>query len=258
MNITVLGIELHPITWGDWLLPAPFAGRPRWSAGDFNAGRSPSSSVFSFGRNKRPHLGIDIGSAADYGKYIGSGANGVVVRISKTYFSGAGRFVQVAHNVDGHLTYSYYIHLASVRVKVGQYVSKGQIVGTMGGSGYGRNKYYTPHLHTEIWQYVLRPRRNGADRTHIDPERIYFGSGSNKKGYPRSMRSDVIELQGYLNSLGAGLKVDGSFGQRTLRAVKEYTGPPALPAQIIGIPPGTYVGVSDDGQTDTSITLELA
>ncbi len=256
MNITVRGIELRPITWDDWSNPAPFAGPPTWMAGDFNAGRSPSSSLFRFGRNKRPHLGIDIGKSHRYGDGILAGAEGVVVRISKTYFSGAGRFVQMAHNVEGHLTYSYYIHLASVAVKVGQRLSRGQRLGTMGGSGFGRNKYYTPHLHTEIWQYVLRPRRNGADRTHKDPELVYFGSGSGKKGYPRSMKSDVIALQGYLNSLGAGLTVDGDFGPRSLQAVKQYTGsgpvtPPPPPA-IIGIPPGRYVG------TEASIEIELA
>lgn len=258
MNITIRGVELPPITWADWENPASFAGGPTWSAGDFHAGRSPSSAFFVHGRNGRPHLGIDTGNGEqDYGKFIGAGAEGVVAARSFTYLSGAGRWVKVGHNVEGHVTYSYYMHLSSISVSVGDRVSQGQIVGKMGGSGYGRNRYYSPHLHTEIFHYLLNPSRNGSDRVHIDPELIYFDSPSNKKGWPRSMSSDVKELQGTLNSLGESLSVDGSYGPMTHDANMRHVGETTTPEPVVGIPEGSYVGVSADGQTDTTIELKI-
>jgi murein DD-endopeptidase MepM/ murein hydrolase activator NlpD len=90
---------------------------------------------------KRPscHTGWDL--AAPTGTPIVAADNGSVATISN---GGAyGKAVMVAHG-DGLVT--FYAHMNSIGVSVGQVVEKGQAIGTVGSTGWSTG----PHLHFEV------------------------------------------------------------------------------------------------------------
>ena len=94
------------------------------------------------------HSGIDIG----VGGWVNNGkipaisvAAGKVVR--RGYYSDWGNLIVVDHG-GGYL--SYYAHLASMSVTVGQQVSQGQQVGKIGSTGRSTG----PHLHLVIYAPV--------------------------------------------------------------------------------------------------------
>jgi murein DD-endopeptidase MepM/ murein hydrolase activator NlpD len=92
----------------------------------------------------RFHSGIDI--AAPYGTLIKAADGGQVVQAG--YFGGYGYSVMVYHG-GGFAT--WYAHLSSIRVSVGQFVERGQVIGLVGSTGWSTG----PHLHFEV-------RINGA------------------------------------------------------------------------------------------------
>jgi septal ring factor EnvC (AmiA/AmiB activator) len=111
--------------------------------------------VFNFGRDRQPdgvvlrHNGIGIGAAAGTPVRVISG--GTVVRIQR--WSTYGLLVLVDHGAEH---YSLYAQLGQAQVAVGDDVSKGQTIGTIGSA----NSEYGPHLHFEI---------RGAQGIALDP-----------------------------------------------------------------------------------------
>lgn len=85
------------------------------------------------------HAGVDI--AGRKGAAIQAAAAGVVVHAGKR--SGYGLSVQLKH-ANGYST--MYAHAASLLVKVGEKVSKGQAIATVGSTGRSTG----PHLHFEV------------------------------------------------------------------------------------------------------------
>ncbi|MDD3435884.1 MAG: peptidoglycan DD-metalloendopeptidase family protein [Candidatus Gastranaerophilales bacterium] len=89
------------------------------------------------------HSGVDIGGpyngnvrASNAGKVIYSG-----------WYGGYGKVVILDHgDVNGIPTTTLYAHLNSARVSPGEYVSKGQVVGYEGTTGYSTG----PHVHFEV------------------------------------------------------------------------------------------------------------
>lgn len=89
------------------------------------------------------HSGVDIGGpyngnvrASNSGKVIYSG-----------WYGGYGKVVILDHGqVNGIPTTTLYAHLNSSRVTPGEYVSKGQVVGREGTTGYSTG----PHVHFEV------------------------------------------------------------------------------------------------------------
>lgn len=93
-----------------------------------------------FGRRwGRMHSGTDF--AAGHGTPIYSTANGVVVHAG--WLAGYGRLIKIQHEFGIETRYA---HLAKIRVKVGQRVSRGQRIGDMGNSGRSTGT----HLHYEV------------------------------------------------------------------------------------------------------------
>lgn len=91
------------------------------------------------------HTGIDITGSGAYGKPIYSIAAGTVILAS--YNGGYGYCIMVDHGkYNGNSIVSLYAHCASMYVGVGQSVSKGQQIGTVGSTGASTG----PHLHFEI------------------------------------------------------------------------------------------------------------
>lgn len=90
-------------------------------------------------RDGRMHEGVDLG--ANYGSPITAAAGGKV--ISAGWEGGYGKLVQISHG-GGMVT--YYAHLSTILVDVGQYVDRGEVIGKAGATGYATG----PHLHFEV------------------------------------------------------------------------------------------------------------
>jgi len=111
-----------------------------------------------FGRRKNPvtgewgdyHPGMDI--AAPYGEAVYAGASGRVTHAG--WFSGYGKYIEIEHDYGYSTAYG---HLSVIGVNVGTYVTKGQLIGRVGSTGYSTG----PHLHYEIilWGEQINPRR---------------------------------------------------------------------------------------------------
>jgi murein DD-endopeptidase MepM/ murein hydrolase activator NlpD len=103
-----------------------------------------------------PHRGIDIGEMA--GTPIRATASGVVK--TARYSGGAGYMVAIKHDY-GFMT--RYLHmLPDLKVKEGDVVKKGQVVGYLGSTGFSTG----PHLHYEV--LVNGVHINPAPFIHID------------------------------------------------------------------------------------------
>jgi len=100
-----------------------------------------------FGQNINPfsgqyyiHKGIDI-STYRSGDPVGSTADGQVVTID--YAEDFGNYVIIRHK---HGYYTRYAHLLSSRVRLGQRVQQGDVIGYIGNTGLSTG----PHLHYEV------------------------------------------------------------------------------------------------------------
>ena len=111
--------------------------------------------VYKFGRDTLPSGGIirwnGVGIAAAVGTPVKSVEAGKARLVGQ--FGTYGLTVVVEH---GNGYYSVYSHLESAAVKLGASISKGGIIGTVG----GQNSDYGPHLHFEI---------RGENQIALDP-----------------------------------------------------------------------------------------
>jgi murein DD-endopeptidase MepM/ murein hydrolase activator NlpD len=99
----------------------------------------------------------------DYVKPRGSRVRAIhagrVMSVDKIPDGSGGRMVYINH---GHGLVSHYLHLDTITVRPGVRVLAGTIIGTVGGSGFGKDNHYGFHLHISII-------RNGH---HRDPDRF--------------------------------------------------------------------------------------
>lgn len=97
------------------------------------------------------HGAVDIGAVTPgvAGDPVWSMSDGIVIQVGPITGGGRSVFIQHENNVI-----SRYIHLLSYNVTVGQKVTKGQIIGKMGGSGGTRTSFidnaYAVHLDFQI------------------------------------------------------------------------------------------------------------
>ncbi|NNM98898.1 MAG: M23 family metallopeptidase [Candidatus Eremiobacteraeota bacterium] len=94
------------------------------------------------------HEGVDL--AADWGEPVRATAAGVVTAAS--YDGGYGLMVDIDHE-NGYVT--WYAHLSSTDVRVGEHVLKGQRIGRVGMTGFATG----PHVHYQVMH----------DGTPVDP-----------------------------------------------------------------------------------------
>ncbi|MGI5173277.1 M23 family metallopeptidase [Treponema sp. OMZ 840] len=92
------------------------------------------------------HKGLDI-STYRSGDPVISTANGQVVTV--TYDASFGNYIIIQHKYG---YYTRYAHLQSTRVKTGQFVSQGDVIGTIGNSGVstGAHLHYEVHIGSEV------------------------------------------------------------------------------------------------------------
>ena len=95
-----------------------------------------------YGNKIRPHRGTDF--AAAVGTPIMSTAHGTVVKSS--YTRGNGNYVTVRHN---NIYSTQYLHMKRRKVRVGQYVKQGDIIGWVGMTGNTSG----PHVCYRFWKY---------------------------------------------------------------------------------------------------------
>jgi murein DD-endopeptidase MepM/ murein hydrolase activator NlpD len=127
----------------DFLLPAKGI-----STGSFGRRR-----IFN-GQARNPHSGMDI--AAPTGTPVKSPSAGTVIELGDFFFSG--NLVYIDH---GQGMISMFAHLSEIDVKLGERVSKGQVIGKVGATG----RVTGPHLHWSL----------GLNGTWIDPA-LFIGS----------------------------------------------------------------------------------
>lgn len=95
-----------------------------------------------YGNRVKPHFGTDF--AAKIGTPIIATASGTV--IESTRRGGNGKFVKIKHNS----TYStQYLHMKTRKVKKGQYVKQGQVIGLVGMTGNTGG----PHVCYRFWKH---------------------------------------------------------------------------------------------------------
>ncbi|TCP63284.1 murein DD-endopeptidase MepM/ murein hydrolase activator NlpD [Rhodovulum bhavnagarense] len=99
----------------------------------FGMRRHPTSGTY------RMHEGVDF--ASGHGTPIYATADGIVEKAG--WVSGYGRMIRIRHEFGLETRYA---HLSSIRVKVGQRVSRGDRIGDMGNSGRSTGT----HLHYEV------------------------------------------------------------------------------------------------------------
>ena len=107
------------------------------------------------------HLGDDFNSVkggnSDLGHPIYAIASGVIV-FSKDIGGGWGKTIRIMHkNLDNTYTESLYSHCDQMNVEYGQFVKKGDKIGTIGTA----NGQYFAHLHLEIRTEINLPLGRG-------------------------------------------------------------------------------------------------
>lgn len=99
---------------------------------------------------KRVHNGIDLVGTGYTLDYITAHSEGTVVAVRNNYKTNDktgcsyGNYVKIKHN--GYYTLYAHMKCNSVTVRVGQKVSKGQVIGYMGNTGHS----FGAHLHFEV------------------------------------------------------------------------------------------------------------
>jgi murein DD-endopeptidase MepM/ murein hydrolase activator NlpD len=123
------------------ILPGKYKGG-KWICPVYGTYYVNSYGNYLAGRSYESHPGIDM--AAHYGTPIHAACDGTVIKAGG--YGGYGNVVMLSHG--GGLV-SLYGHNTSVSVSVGQKVKKGQVIASMGSTGWSTG----PHCHFEVRQY---------------------------------------------------------------------------------------------------------
>ncbi|MDD4980213.1 MAG: M23 family metallopeptidase [Candidatus Omnitrophica bacterium] len=118
---------------------------------------SRGNGFFAAQRNgRRIHEGIDL--YAEVGTPVLASRSGVVVAARKS--KGMGNFVIVRHNSR---IITIYGHLSKIFVRRNEFVSQGEVIGSVGKTGNANSPDIKPHLHFEVrkngrpqdpWEYL--------------------------------------------------------------------------------------------------------
>ncbi len=90
--------------------------------------------------------GTDYGCG--YGSNVYAADAGRISDLKTSNSNATGRYVTIDLN-DGRRVRT--LHMSSISVSVGQTVTRGQLIGKSGASGYGDDWYYGPHAHQTLW-----------------------------------------------------------------------------------------------------------
>ncbi|WP_206079494.1 M23 family metallopeptidase [Polyangium spumosum] len=207
--------------------------------------------------NHSPLNSIDFNRSDDIGDAVVASAGGKVTRVANEGNTSYGRWIEIDH---GNGYRSRYAHLNSQIVSVGQSVSKGQKIGTVGSTGGSSG----PHLHYEVRRngVAIRPVFNGATayfygtKNYTSKNSCGGGGGGgggvtgtvNTSGAALTIRADASTSSAAVGSVPDGAKVTitcqkkgtsvtGTYGTSTLW---DYIGS--------GYIADAYVHTGSDGQ----------
>lgn len=170
-------------------------------------------------KNTWAHVGIDYVSRNDDNN-IFVFYDGIVTK-TVTGNKAAGNFVEVKHNYNGNVFYSYYFHLSNYCVSEGNTLTAGTKIGTMGATGDVSGK----HLHFQITNrsvysggYFDTPQSNSAYSSwsiekqasynsftsssgtiFYNPERVLTNGFSSIFGNSTEEKSYYLDVNGYVN-----------------------------------------------------------
>lgn len=106
------------------------------------------------GKFDKSHMAIDL--AAKTGTPVKATNDGIVVLADSLYLTG--NSIYIDHGLE---LFSQYIHLSKMYVKPGERVKRGEVIGTVGSTGFSTG----PHLHFAFW----------AHNTQVNPN-LFFGT----------------------------------------------------------------------------------
>lgn len=156
------------------------------------------------------HRGIDLVNHKLYSKTpIVATADGVVVAASKGAWDWSyGNMVAIYH---GNGNYTNHAHLSKIKVKVGQKVKAGDLLGYMGTTGRSTGI----HLHFEVWDCHdskgnVKPRNFNKHRVNPKP---YLDAAGKGKRYKVVTKKDPLNVR---KSPEPGSKIIGSIPKGTI------------------------------------------
>ncbi len=132
----------------------------------------------------RYHQGVDINIGAgsdDLGAPVYATHDGIVVRVQRyTDDKDAGGTRIKIQSEDGKVA-TYYMHLKDISegIELNAMVSEGQQIGTIGGSGSGKEMKYVPHLHYELFIDGKHSDPTTSREHLVDPQLLLGGSSDN-------------------------------------------------------------------------------
>ena len=148
----------------EWPVDSLFNGAQRRHENNYRTTRRPK------------HNGVDINLGLGYddlGAPIYATHDGIVTRLRRISDDndGGGNRIQIKSK-DGTVS-TYFMHLYKIAdIKVDEFISEGELIGFLGGSGKGIENAYKPHLHYEIkvnGEYI-NPAINPL--TLVDPQKF--------------------------------------------------------------------------------------
>lgn len=194
---------------------------------------------------KKMHNGVDIWQGADPTPLQACFDGKVVAIGTSTDPNSAGNKVVVQSTINGQKITWTYFHMVnkSIKVKVGDVIEAGHIVGLMGDTGFATGK----HVHWEIWDghRTVQPNINNGGKGFFDPMKFLAEQAAIAQGTPVTPVTPVEaptpviapvsapvaftplkkgSKGSAVKKLQTALKItaDGDFGPITEKTVKAY------------------------------------
>jgi len=178
-----------PLTYQDSLIMLFKEHTAYYSTGfDYPVGKPDAKGYYNaqpFGKNN--HLGDDWngngGGNTDMGDPVYAVANGYVTQ-SVNFYGGWGRVLRIAHAIpEGDslvIVESLYAHMDTMTTRKGQWIKKGDAIGTIGNAG----GIYLAHLHLEIRNgagYELGGGYSTVTKGYLDPTKFIKANRTARK-----------------------------------------------------------------------------
>jgi hypothetical protein len=239
VEVTLPQDEIDTIAAGRPLFQLPFPCGQVW-AGQTRSNHSPAPSV-------------DFNRANDSGDTVVASASGTVTRVANEGNVSYGRWIEISHG-SGYTT--RYAHLSTQTVKVGQSVSRGQKIGTVGSTGGSTG----PHLHFEERSggVAVRATFNGTQALYYGTKNYTSqnscgGGGGvtgrvNTAGAPLTIRAGTSTSTAAIGSVADGATVRITCQKRG-QSISGTYGTSTLWDKIgTGYVSDAYVSTGSDGQ----------